>query len=478
LVLLAGACATRGRPALEPLPVSSLRSAPGGVGDTLRTFFDSLRTANQPAAQLSSVMLAGDTAQAVAWVNLLQDPVLLGLVREAIDNNRDLKVARARIQEFRAQVGVEHGPLLPELSANGSASTQQTVFGGLGTFGFDAWRVTADLSWELDFWGRIRGNVAGAEADLAARREDVRATVLSLVGDVATAYLNLAALDQNVAIAERTLTSRRATLKLAERRLSEGLISELDVRQFEAQVAAPAARVAEFRLAIARTEHQLSQLLGRGPGPIPRGRPLVEVAREVTVPDSVSSLLIARRPDVLRAEHEVAAAAARTGAQRAARLPSVIITGQYGSQADSPGDLFKGSTEIYTAMAGISVPLFDGGRRLNDQRAASAREEQAVYRHEQVVLTALREVSDALVAVRSTRDQLAAQRVQLGALRRALELAERRYDSGISSYLEVLDAQRSLFEAELATTGVEQAYLSSAVQLYRALGGSWQADDS
>ncbi len=472
-MLLLGGCATRTAPAVQPLPVASLRSTPGGVGDTLRSFFDSLRSAGPAATDRSSLTLASDTSQSVAWLDLLQDTVLVGLVREALTNNRDLQVARARIQEFRAQVGVERAGLLPELSANGSASTQQTVFGGLGTFGFDAWRVTADLSWELDFWGRIRGNVAGAQADLDARREDVRATVLSLVSDITTAYLNLRALDQNVAIAERTLASRRATLKLAERRLAEGLISELDVRQFEAQVAAPAMRVAEFRLAIARTEHQLSQLLGRAPGPIARGRPLVEVANEVVIPDSVSSLLIARRPDVLRAEHEVTAAAARVGAQRAARLPSVIITGQYGSQADSPGDLFKGSTEIYTAMAGISLPLFDGGRRLNDQRAASAREEQAMFRHEQVVLTALREVSDAMIGVRSTRDQLAAQQVQLRALRRALELANRRYDSGIASYLEVLDAQRSLFEAELATTGVEQAYLASAVQLYRALGGSW-----
>lgn len=471
-LLLAG-CATRGAPPVAPLPIASLRTTPEGARDTLRQFYDSLRAVPMAGAAHRATATIGDTTRALAWIDLLQDSVLIGLVREALDHNHDLQMARARIREYRAAVGVERAARFPELSVNGAASTQQSVFGGIGTFSFDAWRVTADLSWELDFWGRIRGNIQAAGADLAGQKEDERAAVLTLITDVTMAYLDLAALDQNMAIAERTLASRRATLRLAERRVAEGLISELDVRQFEAQVAAPAARVAEFRLAIARTEHRLSELLGRAPGPIARGRSLEDVAREVSIPDSVSSSLIVRRPDVVRAEHAVAAAAARAGSRRAARLPTVMLTGQYGSQGDRPGALFKGSAETYTAMAGISIPLFDGGRRLNEERAADARTEQAVLRHDQVVLTALREVSDALTAVHSTRDQLAAQRVQLRALRRGLELAQRRYESGVSSYLEVLDAERSLFDAELATTGVEQAYLASGVQLYRALGGSW-----
>ncbi len=464
------ACATRGAPETAPLPVASLSSSPGPLGDSLRQFYDSIGANRRPAA----VTLSGDTASAVAWTTLLQDDTLRSLVREALANNRDLQVARARIREFRAEAGVKRADLLPAVMINGSGSTNQTVFGSLGTFGFDAYRVTADLSWELDFWGRIRGNVRAANADLDARGEDVRATVLSLVADVANGYLDLRALDQNLAVAERTLESRRATLKLAERRLGEGLISELDVRQFEAQVAQPAARVAEFSLAIARAEHRLAELLGRGPGPIARGKPLADVAGEVAIPDSVDAALVARRPDVLRAGHELEAAAARAGSKEAARLPSFFITGQYGSQAERPGGLFKNSSEIYTLQGGVQIPLFDNGRRAADARAEEAREEQARFRHDAVVLGALREVSDALVAVRSTRDQLAAQEVQVRALRRALELAQRRYENGVSSYLEVLDSQRSLFEAELALTSAEQAHLESGVQLYRALGGSWE----
>lgn len=474
-MLVAAGCATRSAPELEPLPVASLRSAPGGAGDSLRTFFDSLGAAQRSTESRAPLTLAGDTSAAVAWIDLLQDSALVALVRDALKNNRDLAIARSRIKEFRAQLGVERAGLLPEVSANGSAAKQQVVFGSLGALGFDAWRVTADLSWELDFWGRIRGNVAAAGFDLDAQDENVRATVLSLVGDVATAYLQLRALDQNIVVAERTLASRRETLRLAQRRFAQGLISELDVRQFEALVAAPAAQLAQLRLAVARTEHQLSQLAGRGPGPIARGRPLAEVARSVTVPDSVSSRLIAHRPDVLGAEHQVAAAAARAGSARAARLPKFTITGQYGTQSEQPSKLFGSNTSIYTIQGGVSIPILDWGKRHNDERAADAREEQAQFNYEQTVLTALREVSDALVGVRSTHDQLLAQQVQVRALRRALELAQRRYQGGISSSLEVLDAERSLFSAELAATAAEQAYLTSAVQLYRALGGSWAA---
>lgn len=473
LPVLMAACSPAVAPAPAPIPEPVARTATAEDTGRWRPFFDSL-AAGITTARPAPLTLAGDTATAVAWLDLLQDPVLADLVREGLANNRDLATARARIREFRAEVGVERADLLPQLVLNGSVATEQSVFGSLGTFGFDSWRVTADLNWELDFWGRLRGNVAGARADLGARGEDVRATVLSLVSDITAAYLQLRALDANRAIAERTLTSRQSTLQLAERRLDEGVISELDVRLFEAQVAQPAARVAEFTLAIARQEHLLSQLVGRAPGRIARGAPLSQVARSVALPDSVAAVLIERRPDVMRAGYELTAAAARAGSARKDRLPRFFVSGVYGTQAEEAGNLFQGDTEVYQLRAGVSVGLFEGGRQRSRIEAASAREEQARYRYEQAVLTALREVSDAIVAVQATRDQLAAQDVQLRALRRAFELAERRYDNGVSSYLEVLDAQRSLFEAELATTSAEQAHLASAVQLYRALGGSWE----
>lgn len=455
--------------AMAQTPVGPARTA--AVGQETRPFFDSL-AALRPLP-FERTPLAPDTIGAVAWLDLLQDPALVALVREAVASNRDMHLAQARIREFRAAVGIGKSDLYPQISANGVIAQQQVVFGSIGALGFETYRATADLTWELDFWGRIRRNARGASLDLAAEREESRATILSLVSDVASAYLQLRELDENLAITERTLVSRRETLELARRRLAEGVISELDVLLFEAEVAAPAARVAEFTRGIARTEHQLSLLVGRVPGSIARGRPLASVARAVTVPEEVSSDLISRRPDVMRAEHELNAAKARAGSARAARLPTIFLNGQYGTQAENFSDMFQKNTEIFTAQAGVSIPLFTGGRLSNQREVAAARAEQAEIRFQRTVLTAMREVSDALIGVRTSRDQIAAQETQTRALRRAFTLAERRYDAGIASYLEVLDAQRSLFNAELALTSAEREYLVSAVALYKALGGSW-----
>ncbi len=445
----------------------------GGASGSSRAFFDSL-AAKRGSATDTPLLLAAQGGGALAWVDLLQDSALVALVREAVSNSPDIQIAQARIREFRAEAGVTGAARYPQLSANGVAATQQTVFGSFGTQSFDAFRATADLTWELDFWGRLRNSARGASFDAAAKVEEERATLLSLVSDVATTYLELREIDQELAVAERTLTSRRATMALAERRLAEGVISELDVRQFEAEVAAPAARVAQFTRDRARKEHQLSLLVGRVPGPIARGRPLSEVARAVTVPDSISSERIAQRPDILRAQLEVNAAEAKAGSARAARLPKFLLTGQYGTQAGEPSQMFKSSSEIYTVQGGISIPLFTGGRVTNERAAAEARSEQATLRFQKTVLTAQREVSDALVGVRTSRDQVLAQEVQARALRRAQELAEKRYDAGIASYLEVLDAQRGLFNAELALSAAEREYLVSAVTLYKALGGNWK----
>jgi multidrug efflux system outer membrane protein len=373
-------------------------------------------------------------------------------------------------------VGVARSPLFPELAANGSASTNQVAIGSFPPTSYDAYRLTADLAWELDFWGKTRRGIEAARADLASEEAAQRAVVLSLVSDVATGYLSLLELDQERTIAERTLASRQATLALARQRFQQGVTSELDVRQFEAQVAVPAATLAQTERLRAQQEHQLNLLLGETPTTVTRGGSLLGAVRALQVPDSLPATLLARRPDVLQAERAYAAATARIGVAQASRLPTVSITGSYGSQATRPGDLFGTNTEIYQALAGVSVPLFTGGRLSNEKKAAEARAEQARAQYEQSVLVALREASDALVGVRTARDQVAAQQTQAQALRQALRLAELRYQTGISNYLEVLEAQRSLFDAELALSQAQLGQLSAAVELYRALGGSWTAN--
>jgi multidrug efflux system outer membrane protein len=443
---------------------------PGASEDSLRSFYDSLRSSSD------SVPLrpAADSVAVLRWIDLIQDFVLRQLVDRSLWRNRDVRTALAVIDEFRAQYHATRGALVPELTANGQVGRNRLVFGSFGAQTFDVFRATADLTWELDLWGRIRRGAGAARSDLVAREEDRRALQLSLIGDVATAYFDLRAADLNLAISRRTLDSRRQTLELARRRFDEGLISELDVRQFEAAVAIPAASVADLERQVAQQENALSVLVGHNPGAIARGRSLTEMVTRIPVPAGVPSALLDSRPDVRSAEATLRAATARIGVAQAARLPTFTITGQYGTQSTDFAKWFGSGTNVWQAFAGISVPLFTEGRPGGEQvNIARARAAQARSRYEQTVLVALREAEDALVALRTARDRTAAQTIQAVALRRALELADVRYRTGIASYLEVLDAQRGLFDAELSLTQAELDQLVAAVQLYRALGAGW-----
>ncbi|GJG88782.1 outer membrane efflux protein [Gemmatimonadetes bacterium T265] len=414
--------------------------------------------------------LATDTARELRWLDVLRDPTLVALVGDAVANNRDLRVAQARIREYRAALGVARSSFFPQVTATAARSTNRTVFGPLG-FRYNATQVVGDASLELDVWGRIRRNTEAARLDLGAQQEDLRQTTLTLVGDVATAYLQIRELDENLAVADQTVASRRATLDIARRRFQQGVTSELDVRTFEAELAAPATQVATLALQRTQQENQLALLLGRGPTPIPRGRPLAEVVAAVTVPDSVPGAIIADRPDVRAAARALQASIARVGAAVANRLPTVTLSGDYGTQQPGYRNLFRQSGELYTAQAGLSIPLFTGGRLAAEEREARARADEARGQYEQTVYTAQREINDALAGVRLGRDQLVAQATQAQALQRAFAIAQARYRSGVSTYLEVLDAQRQLFAAQLALVQDERQYLVATVDLYRALGG-------
>ena len=490
LIALVEACAVGPRYRRSAVGMPDGWRRPAASEDSLRSFYDSLRTARDtllPAGtDTARVPFAydttlpgprGDSGRALQWLDLIQDSVLRQLVDTSLQANRDVRTALAVIDEFRAQYRATRGALLPELTANGQAGRNQQVFGTFGSFTYDTYRATADLSWELDLWGRLRRNTSAARSDLVAREEDRRALQLSLIGDVATAYFDLRAADLNLAIARRTLDSRRQTLALARQRLDRGLISELDVRQFEADVATPAASVADLERQVAQQENALSVLVGHNPGAIRRGRALTEMAASIPVPAGVPSALLGNRPDVRSAEAALRGATARIGVAQAAWLPTFTITGQYGTQSTEFSKWFGSGTNIWQAFAGVSIPLFSQGRPGAGEQVniAQARASQARSRYEQTVLVALREVEDALVGLRTAQDRSAAQERQVIALRRALELATMRYQNGVSSYLDVLDAQRGLFGAELALTQAERDQLVAAVQLYRAVGAGWPA---
>jgi outer membrane protein, multidrug efflux system len=479
LLALAGGCAAGPSYRPEPVVPASTRVGTAGSSAPARQFLDSLAAARDSDTVAVSIrvppkVILPDSLAGLKWLDIFRDSTMVSLVRTALVQNRDLQTAVARIREFRADVGIARAPLFPDLSVNGSVSTNQVAIGSFPPTQYDAFRLTADVAWELDFWGRTRRGIEAARADLASEEASQRAVVLSLVSDVATGYLSLLELDQERSLAERTLASRQATLGLARRRFQQGLTSELDVRQFEAQVAVPAATLAQTERLRAEQEHQLSQLIGQAPTNIPRRGRLPDAVSGLSIPDSLPATLLERRPDVQAAERAYAAATARIGVAQAARLPAISITGYYGSQSATAGDLFGTNGEIYQALAGISLPIFTGGRLINETRAARARAEQARLQYEQSVLIALREASDALAAVRTSRDQVTAQLTQAQALRRALHLAELRYRTGIASYVEVLEAQRSLFDAELALSRAQLDQLAAAVGLYRALGGGWE----
>ncbi len=475
--LLLGGCGVG--PGYRAAPVVPAGTAVGVTrrADSSQAFFDSLAAARaadtaRAVQALPPRRLTADSMADLAWLDLFRDTTLTRLVGVALRQNREVEAARARIREFRAEEGAAFSALLPSVALNGSASRNKVSFGSTLIPPYSAWRATADLSWELSFWEAGSGFRA-ARAELASQEAAERATVLSLVSDVASAYLQLLELDQEQAIAEQTLSSRQATLTLARERFSRGLISELDVRQFEAQVAVPAARLAQVQQLRAQQEHALDVLLGEGPMPIPRGGTLAAAARAVVVPDSVPAGLLARRPDVQAAERGYAAATARIGVADAARLPSVFITGSYGTQALTPGSMFTSSSRIYQLLGGVSIPLFTGGRLVDEAKAARAQAEQARAAYEQTMLVAIGEAGDALAGVRAARDVAAAEATQATALTRALDLAQLRYSTGVSNYLEVLDAERSLFEAQLAASQAQLQQLTAAIQLYKALGGSW-----
>ncbi|TLY34385.1 MAG: efflux transporter outer membrane subunit [Nitrospirae bacterium] len=420
----------------------------------------------------------GESIANLPWWKLLRDAELQKLVRIALNENKDLKQAVASVEEFQARLFIARTDFAPQASATGNAPSfgRLTIVNIPGFPTPSSYYVQGNLSWELDFWGRVRRENEAARADLFAREENRRAVVLQLVSSVAQAYFDLRQLDMQLDIARRTLQSWEESVKIAQARLRQGLIPKLDLDQFEAERANAAARTAELERQMVQKENELSVLLGRNPVQIPRGRLLTEQVMPPEVPAGLPSELLQRRPDILQVEQQLAAATARIGVAKAERFPKITLTGLLGVASPQLSSL--GSGDFGVAGLGLTGPLFNAQILGFQQQAAEAQARQAVAQYEQTILVAFREVEDALVAVRKTRDQTLAQEEQVTALRSALHLAELRYKGGISNYLDVLTSKRSLFDAELSLTATRRLHLVSIVQLYKALGGGWTSGTS
>jgi multidrug efflux system outer membrane protein len=315
-----------------------------------------------------------------------------------------------------------------------------------------------------------------ARADLVSKEENRRAVTIQLVSAVAEAYFNLRQFDLQLDIAKRTLQSWEESVRIAQARLRQGMTSKLDADQFEAERANAAARTAELERQMIQAENHLSVLLGRKPFSMARGRSLDEQVLPLDVPAGLPSQLLQRRPDILVAEQQLAAATARIGAAKAERFPRITLTGLAGMAHPELSLIFKDPSTFGVFGAGLAAPLFNAQVLGFQQEAVEAQSKQALAQYQQTVLTAFREVEDALVAVRTARVQGEAQQQQVAALQSALKLAELRYKGGLANYLDVLVARRNLFESELALTGTRRLLLASTVQLYKALGGGWNPE--
>jgi multidrug efflux system outer membrane protein len=412
------------------------------------------------------------------WWELLKDEELQKLVRIALEENKDLQRAAATVEEFQARALVAKSDFLPGVTASGNAPAfgRKTVFLFPGFANPFNYYLQGNLSWEIDIWGRIRRSTEAARAELLAREENRRAVVLQLVSGVAEAYFNLRQFDMQLDIAKRTQQSWDESVRIAQARLRQGMTSKLDADQFEAERANAVARTAELERQMVQAENHLSVLLGRKPFAIPRGKSLTEQVVPPEVPPGLPSELLLRRPDLLQTEQELAAATARIGAAKADRFPKISLTGLLGSASPQLSQFFTDPASYGVAGAGFTGPLLNGQVLGFQQEAAEAQAKEALAQYQQTVLTAFREVEDALVAVRTARAQNEAQQAQVAALQSALRLAELRYKGGLANYLDVLVARRNLFEAELAMTGSRRLHLVSVVQLYKALGGGWSPD--
>jgi len=413
----------------------------------------------------------------VQWWSQFNDPALDSLIATAIANNLDLAEAAARIEAFAARIGIVGAGRWPQLGYDASAArsdvSRQTGAGAAAPSGSsDLYQANLGIRWEIDLWGRIGAATAAAEAEYFAAEDNRNALLLSVVAAVAETYIQLRSLDDQLQVAQALLEARRSSLELFELQLERGVLSELEVAQLRSELERNAATIPALVRRIALTENALSVLLGQAPAALSRGRALAALDPP-SLPAGLPSDLLERRPDVRAAAQQLTAAGQRVGVARAARFPRLSLTGLLGVASSELSDLTRSGTEQSQVAGGLAGPLFTAGRVSSEIDAAVAEARQAEATYRRTVLNALREAEDALLVYTTTQDESAALQRRVAAVRAYLSYAEMRYEGGYTSYLAVLDAQRSLFDAELQALQVRAEALRASVAVYKAFGGSW-----
>jgi multidrug efflux system outer membrane protein len=425
---------------------------------------------------------AGAAAESIAdlqWFDLFRDDTLTQLVRTALEENFELRIAAERVLQARAVHGIRRADQWPEVGASARLAAARASEQGASRLPAgaetDVSYIEAGFSvgWELDLWGRLRRSSEAARARYLATEEARRGVITTLVADVSETYLALRALDLELDIARRTRDIATESLRLTETRRAGGVAGALDVRQAEQLLFTATGEIASLEREIAQTENALRLLLGQLPGDVPRGQPLEAFATPPSVPAGLPSALLERRPDIRQAEQDLIAANAEIGVAKAAYFPRISLTGFFGVQSRALTDLLTGPARLASAGLGAAAPIVDGGRRRAGVDFAEAVQREAIVQYERTVYAAFRDVADALAAHTKTREQRMEQQRLVTALSDASRLATQRYQAGLESYLPVLDAQRNWFQGELDLARLRQRELAAIVQVYRALGGGW-----
>jgi multidrug efflux system outer membrane protein len=415
----------------------------------------------------------------LSWLEMFQDPVLVDLITAAVAGNYDVRLAAERIREARALYEIARGAELPVLDANASIAHTGITRNGIPPLGSGPERdgtfyaFGGVFSWEIDFWGRLNSATEAARAELFAAAEDRRDVIQVLATEVARAYIELLDLDAELAIARDTLVSRRESLRLVMLRRDQGIANDVEVRQSEVLVITAQQTIPEFERRIGLKENEISVLLGGNPAAILRGRTLRDTAFPGAIPAGLPSEVLEKRRDIRAAEERLVAANARIGEARGLLYPRISLTGQGGLASEDLGDLFQGSSSFWDIGVALTQPIFNGGRLRANVRATEARQEQAVILYLQTLQNAFREVSDALIGYRKLREFREHQDVLTSTLEDQRRLSELRYRGGVTAYLEVLDTERQLFDAQLGLVQARRNELLAIVALYRAVGGGW-----
>ena len=419
------------------------------------------------------------------WWEAFEDPILKNLIQEALASNYDVKIAAARIQEARAQVGVARSQFFPQIGYNFAVARSRNPLAASGIPSDVTGNTTTNFflgalsaQWELDIWGRIRRSNEAARANLLATEDARRGVWLSLVSDLAQAYFELLALDVQVQIARDSAQAFQGTYDLFQDRLRFGLASQLQTARAEGALGGAQANIPELENRVVAKENQISILLGKAPAPIPRGTPMYGQPVVPTVPAGLPSTLLQRRPDLRQVEQQLVRANAQVGVAKAEFFPKLNLTGILGTASPEISAMTSGGSLVWAVAAGLTGPIFQGGRILQNYRATLAERDQAILQYQQAVITALREVADSLTALAKLRDAEAGQDRSVKALQEAVALATDRYRFGLASYYEVLEAQQQLFPAQQTLAQIRRDRLTAYVALYKALGGGWQLSDS